>query len=1133
MARKKNPYDKIFGGGGGGGSRGGGGGGRRGGQGGDGGRRSGGGQANRRRVRQAEREREERRKPEYTEKQLFRLGARLWTLRNEEGTDSDAQDKIEKALRSAFAGYPQGPKDAANIQAELNDPQSQASQRARKIAHQADVPEGAIRSIFEEVRPPYQADSSNPFVTAMEYLGRPAEAVKGFVSKGAPEGAWAYFRPWDYDLEGALEGAKEGITGERTFEGLQTFAQAQGASDKGARKFAESVPGPVRFVANTAIDAAVDPLSYVTLGATAGAKAAGRSAAKILAEQTGNKVDDVLRAVTRRGWRGLDDAQQAVIRETAPALENSLKGASGGVKVVGRTIPGTDAPQAALRGLSERLWNRALDAERGPLKALTKLEQAVSPRGGARQLERAGRAPRGFADDLDAARAEYQAWRSEAERRTAQALRADRGDRRLTSLFKGKATKPLTDAEREQVFRAMDVGGRGIDDLPPELAERAQVLDRLRQQSTGEEVEWGLLDPERMEIAPDEYMARYLTPEGAAESGRRAETGVAARSGAPGDPVGGPYRGGMSKKRFGRDEETRFTPAADLRTESGAPKFDLNPARVVARRSAESARDVARVRFVDRVQQLTLADGTPVLREWDDTLGPGWTKVDVPAVVTDVDGVRTASKVPVPMAVRSEVADDFARIVQVMTDDAAMQHLLKGIDKYMGLWKSYATIPVPFGTGFTLRNMEGNYFNGYWLTNTNPVWSKRAMGLQRKMWKGRREAADPFAFLDESEAAAAREAFDNGILDSGFYEADLDEAFDLTKFGGNKADRLKPWKQEFAPLELGRRVNTAVEQNARLGVYLGQRAKGLLPEDAASVVRKYLFDYADLSDVDRAAKKFSPFWTFLRKNTPLQIESIVKQPGKYSNLEHVLQNLSGPHESEDMPKWMIDAGAVALPDWANPNDETSAWVPDLPPLAAGEVLTPLTKILPVVEGEPDALKELARSLVNAAGVGGVWGVPKALVETAAGGLAFTGRPFFPGEQVTTPAYLEPLRKLGLVGDTIPYESQFLAEQAMPLFPKVRGILPTDESDEDKQGRRLASMFTGQSLQPLGEATQRGELYRRLQALQALQQMLSKRGYVAPDTDEIDDVAREQRDRRSRRADRRYAEKNPYAVLFGR
>jgi hypothetical protein len=405
-----------------------------------------------------------------------------------------------------------------------------------------------------------------------------------------------------------------------------------------------------------------------------------------------------------------------------------------------------------------------------------------------------------------------------------------------------------------------------------------------------------------------------------------------------------------------------------------------------------------------------------------------------------------------------------------------------------------------------IRNAEGNLVNGFLLGNTNPRYLATAARIQHKMLKGVRESGDLFAHLSDSERGLIREALDNGALENGFFSGldDLGKAVPV----GRRASKLRvlagrvnaanPLSQDFVLLRGGRALNTAIENNARLGMFLGQRAKGLSAAEASRIVRKYLFDYSDLTKFDDAVKLVSPFWTWTRKNTPLQLGALFHTPGKITGQLHALEALrsvSIDYDAQDLPKWMRDEGAVVAPFKAG--DNAVAWVPDLPIFSARDALEPLAKGLGVVRGRPGALQAFAAASHNAAGLGGPVGIASAASQVAARRDIFTGRPFYPGEQVETPSYLKPLQALGLVGDTIPREGQYLLESGMPGLTKLRGTLPTDPTDKDKQLRRVLSLFTGQSVWPLGDATRKSEMYRRLEALDTIRRALAERGIELP------------------------------------
>jgi len=119
-------------------------------------------------------------------------------------------------------------------------------------------------------------------------------------------------------------------------------------------------------------------------------------------------------------------------------------------------------------------------------------------------------------------------------------------------------------------------------------------------------------------------------------------------------------------------------------------------------------------------------------------------------------------------------------------------------------------------------------------------------------------------------------------------------------------DVWKMRKSKLDPTRLGFRVNRAIENNARVGAYMWARDRGQTPKEAARIVKKFLFDYGDLSDVERKAfHRVAFFYTWLRKNMGLQFETLLTRPGKIAPLaaaEIEMLKRSGLDKSE-LPEW--------------------------------------------------------------------------------------------------------------------------------------------------------------------------------------------------------------------------------------
>lgn len=81
----------------------------------------------------------------------------------------------------------------------------------------------------------------------------------------------------------------------------------------------------------------------------------------------------------------------------------------------------------------------------------------------------------------------------------------------------------------------------------------------------------------------------------------------------------------------------------------------------------------------------------------------------------------------------------------------------------------------------------------------------------------------------------------------------------------------------------GRMVSNTAEDWMRISHYLAKRRQGFAPAEAAEAVRKYHFDYADVTPFERGVmKRFIPFYTFSSKNLPPILEDLATRPAKLS-----------------------------------------------------------------------------------------------------------------------------------------------------------------------------------------------------------------------------------------------------------
>ena len=103
--------------------------------------------------------------------------------------------------------------------------------------------------------------------------------------------------------------------------------------------------------------------------------------------------------------------------------------------------------------------------------------------------------------------------------------------------------------------------------------------------------------------------------------------------------------------------------------------------------------------------------------------------------------------------------------------------------------------------------------------------------------------------------------------------------------------------------KIGTEVGTKIEGTQRMNLWLSCLERGNTPEHARDIVNKYLFDYSDLTDFEQqTVKRIIPFYTFMKKNAPMELEAMLNQPQKFSQLQKGITNfekMGGDYKGEN------------------------------------------------------------------------------------------------------------------------------------------------------------------------------------------------------------------------------------------
>jgi hypothetical protein len=97
----------------------------------------------------------------------------------------------------------------------------------------------------------------------------------------------------------------------------------------------------------------------------------------------------------------------------------------------------------------------------------------------------------------------------------------------------------------------------------------------------------------------------------------------------------------------------------------------------------------------------------------------------------------------------------------------------------------------------------------------------------------------------------------------------------IGKLFGNPKDFIRH------PIDRWKQMGGVVENEGRLAAFTNYLRRGLDPETAAQRVNKVLFDYKNLSKVERdVLARMFPFYRWTRKNIALQAERLARNPGQ-------------------------------------------------------------------------------------------------------------------------------------------------------------------------------------------------------------------------------------------------------------
>ena len=514
---------------------------------------------------------------------------------------------------------------------------------------------------------------------------------------------------------------------------------------------------------------------------------------------------------------------------------------------------------------------------------------------------------------------------------------------RLIALHAGKGRAELDRLLRDDYFvKALDqTVATGIKDPTrrQEVIRKAtEVLDFFDEDIAKTDLEWGLLDEAQFKKFSKSQGGLGYVPLRTTAGQKITRKGVPKKS---------IYE---TKQPF--QYERNYNTVEDA-LNAGLPDIELDIKKLMTMRSNESVKARTSRRLIDAVFKSDVAIDLasvagennrwahvfPLIKKWKKTGG------DPPEALQRVFekgyDFRELNKGKGDWyMLPSAIVEDLEKGQRLFSNNESFDKLFTTIRDWQGLWKGGAL----FSLGYHMRNMWSNGFNNA----VGGVYGgyARAAEIQRSVGEISAEFASgmPRRFRDIKNISDKQlrknhklyaEMRGLGVVGRGVIGVELGRDIQRYSIPG----RILSTRVMAANRQMGQ----IMENNARIAHYVTKKEQILAKiekddilknlsdtekdahamQEAAASVKKYLFDYEDLTPFERdILKSVIPFYTWMRKNIPLQIESMFTKslykdrglwymqiPKIKNNLEQISQEFEGVYE----PDYYEEMFATRLP----------------------------------------------------------------------------------------------------------------------------------------------------------------------------------------------------------------------------
>lgn len=288
---------------------------------------------------------------------------------------------------------------------------------------------------------------------------------------------------------------------------------------------------------------------------------------------------------------------------------------------------------------------------------------------------------------------------------------------------------------------------------------------------------------------------------------------------------------------------------------------------------------------------------------------------------------------------KKDVAQEIERAIGIYNPKNAST-AVKYFDTAMNLWKRSTLAYFP---AYYSRNIATNAMMMYQggMSPTD-IATYGGDALRYILWRAQgRPAVPKFGILSDAGSKFSKLQQQNmgklfaelepsmvkkGVVGNSLSDELAKEAFDVSSKNNSKLAKAFRGEKKVSG-KLLETFGVLPEEWSKVSMFLFKRDElmrkaGMSADEATDLAaghaKKHLIDYSDLTDFEkRVMKRVFPFYTFYRKNIPLQLENLLQDPKRFNVINKIRNNISediSEGERKSLPRWISEGVPVKLDD---------------------------------------------------------------------------------------------------------------------------------------------------------------------------------------------------------------------------